>query len=241
MRRLTEQFAIDFQVDEETLLQGKNVFVTNQANSEMRYWSRGSGNLVTYNDQIFCRTNQPELTQTLEKAFKDHSGTWFYEIPNLYQLNEILGEFDLKVTNQAPFYVPAGELIATVAPQMRLIRGEEISALKEDKRIRQAFCYDETDPDKLGLLYYEGDKLLAVAGANQNGRYTWELGIELLQDIGHRGIASQLVKTITAVIQQEEPEIIPVYGTQFSHIRSQNVAIRAGFKLGWAELMFGPK
>ncbi|MFR6020600.1 MAG: GNAT family N-acetyltransferase, partial [Lactobacillaceae bacterium] len=30
-----------------------------------------------------------------------------------------------------------------------------------------------------------------------------------------------------------------LYGTQFSHVQSMNVAIRAGFVLGWTELMIG--
>jgi len=80
--------------------------------------------------------------------------------------------------------------------------------------------------------------LVAICGANKNGKYTWEIGIEILnQSYNKKGIATNLVKTLLSTIQKEQPNIIPVYSTSLSHIDSMNVAINSGCKVGWSEII----
>ena len=103
-----------------------------------------------------------------------------------------------------------------------------------------AFGYDPAAPDRLGIGYELDGDLVAVAGASQNGRYCWEIGVELLDPaFRHQGIASRSVQQLTAEIQLRRQDVLPLYGTQFSHVQSMNVAIRAGFVLGWTELLIG--
>lgn len=240
IKLLKEQFAVDFSCSVSDL--ENNFFVTNKSDLETRYWARDKGSIVCFNGNLFVRTENEALTQELQELYQDKNSDWFFEMDNLEKITTILKKYELKITRLAPFFVPKDKLELTVTNDSRFVffNQEETQQFKVDKRITEAFCYSKTDPDQLGLGFYEDNVLQAVCGANRIGKYTWELGIEILNlEFEGQGIAAKLIQNITAKIQQGYPDVLPVYGTAFSHVKSINVALNAGFKLGWSELMIG--
>lgn len=237
---LTQQFCIDFNCTEADL--EKNYFGTATTNQRARYWARNKADIVCYNNLIYVRTEEEALTKELETHFKECKGEWFLETKNIKLLNQILQKFGLEIVRFAAFLIPKEEIQMQKKQALNfvLINQAEIITFKNDERIQEAFCYSGNDPDQFGLAYYEQEELIALCGANKNGEYTWEIGVEVFDQIHrNKGLATKLVRDATQVIQQESLDILPVYGTAFSHTRSINVAINAGFKYGWTEVIIG--
>lgn len=241
MTTITDQFALEFGLRPADFTTPYNRFITAAPAAGARYWARGAGDLVIYQDQLYVRTTNPLVTAGIALDFNDTSGAWFFEWPHLRELERLLNRYGWQITNHAPFFVPAGQLTAPRDPHLMLIKQDDIPLFKTDKRIREAFAYDAKDPDLLGLGYFVDGQVKVVAGANKNGAHTWEIGIDVLDPAyARRGLAAMVVRALAAEIQRQAPAVQVVYGTQFSHSRSMNVAIRAGFRVGWTELMFAP-
>lgn len=241
MSSIIDQFALEFSLVPSEIEIPENRFVTAPPALGARYWARGAGDLVIYQDRLFVRTTNPVVTAGLANAFRNTAGTWFFEWSRLRALERLLNRYGWQIKNHAPFFLPAGPIQWPHDPHLRLIQQAEIPNFQKDKRIREAFAYDAADPDMLGAGYFEDGQIKVVAGANHNGAYTWEIGVEVLDPrYAHRGLAAMVVQTLAAAIQRQAPNVLIVYGTQFSHMRSMNVAIRAGFRIGWTELMLGP-
>ena len=105
---------------------------------------------------------------------------------------------------------------------------EDIGKFKGKSKM--CFCFD--DDDRLGLAYYDGDKLIALAGASVSGKYLWDIGFEKFYfDEKYKGLGVSLLNSLAKIIRNEYKEISPITATQFSHTRSINTAIRAGFEI----------
>lgn len=235
--RLLKQFQIDFNCEVKQL--NDNLFMTSTSSSDARYWARNKADIVCFNNKIFVRTENESLTKELKKMYTNINAEWFLEMGNMYQLNDILKQYHLKIERIAPFFIP-NKFIDSENTDLTFQRfnQEDIIHFKQNKQITESFCYSEQDPDQLGFGYYVENHLVAVCGANRNGKYTWEIGIEILdQKYNKKGIATKLVKTLIATIQKEQPDIIPVYSTSLSHTSSMNVAIHAGCRVGWSEII----
>lgn len=243
MERLLQQFRIDIGCSVKELKEQQFIFKTGPAMPEMRYWARSEGTIICYNDNLYCRTNNQELTQVLQETYGMGQGEWFGEFKNLRALANILSDFDCQIGHYAPFFIPQSmEFEAINQENLTYYYGNQILQFKDDDRIDQSFCFEKSDPDKIGVAYIENGQMLAMAGANQNGQYIWEMGIEIIDENQGRGIATHLIKALTnKIIELNHGKIIPTYSTQLSHIKSLNVAIRAGLKVGWTELRIDKK
>ncbi|RXT57810.1 GNAT family N-acetyltransferase [Lacticaseibacillus chiayiensis] len=240
MSLITTQLGLDFQLSAAELEGSRNIFIAKTPQAAARFWARDEGDIVIRDNRLLVRVTNPEALIALKQAFGEEDGAWFLSIANLTKLATILSSFDLRVSNMAPFFVPSQRFVPNLMPQMHLIEADEIPAYQVNRAIAMAFSYDRHYPGRLGVAYHVDGELKAIAGASQNGDACWEISVEILDpQYRHRGIAAQLVKQLTATIQSRRPDILPVYGTQFSHVQSMNVAIRAGFVLGWTELMIG--
>ncbi len=236
---IKKQFSVDFNCPLEAL--EENVFVTYKSDNNSRYKARSKGSIVCYNGKLYVRTEEERLTQKLKHKYNQKNSDWFLELPNLRELKDELAEFDLKIESINPFLIPIKEKMITDKwdGKFVFIEKEAILNFKKDKRITEAFCYSENDPDQIGLAYYEKNELKAICGANWNGKYTWEIGIEVLDhQFEKKGVATALVRNLTSKILLDHPNVLIVYSTSFSHVNSMNVAINAGFKIGWTEIAF---
>ncbi|MFC6464091.1 GNAT family N-acetyltransferase [Marinilactibacillus sp. GCM10026970] len=236
---ILKQFAIDLNCTLEELEGFEHIFKTSPPSETSRYWARNDGDLIFYKDRIFCRTGNQALTQKLQETYKNRAGEWFGEIDSLIELNELLKPFKYKLNHYSPFFVPKHWTLPEVElSNLKIYEETEIVSFKEDERFEESFLYDKTDPDKLGIAHVIDDEIVAMIGANHNGKYTWEIGVEIVEDHHSKGIATNLVKAMTReIIIRNKQAVLPVYSTQFTHTKSINLAIRSGFKLGWTELV----
>ncbi|HJB24733.1 MAG TPA: GNAT family N-acetyltransferase [Candidatus Jeotgalibaca pullicola] len=239
MELLKKQFAIDLGCPVSAFENNENLFVTANANNDMRYWTRNNGTIICHEGHIYCRTDKSELTKKLQETYQTTPADWFTEVKNMKKLRAILSELNYEIINASPFLIPCKQSEELIENEHFVYYSEEeIKQFKGDKRFSQSFCFSENDPDKVAIAYVEDGEILAMSGANKNGRHTWEIGIEIIGNHQGKGLATLLVRAITQkIIELGQGEILPIYGTQFTHTKSMNVAIRAGYKLGWTEIM----
>lgn len=232
---IRKQFAIDFGCYQYDF--SENLFVTSKPGVNARHIAKGKANIVMYGNHLFIRTEDEELTNKLKKEFSNLSSEWFFEIKTINRLIELLKEYDMSIKNISPFFIPKEPIKSTAIDQFKVLREQDILAFKEDKRIKMSFGYDKNYPDRLGLAYYENNQLIGLCGASESGKYTWDLGIEILDNhYEKKGLATSLISELISLIQEENKDILPVYSTAFSHVKSMNVAIRSGCVVGWTEI-----
>lgn len=78
-------------------------------------------------------------------------------------------------------------------------------------------------------------EIAGMAGASADSPTFWQIGINVNKEYEGRHIASGLVSILKHDILQKG--IVPYYGTCFSNLASQHVAVRAGFEAAWVELI----
>lgn len=234
-----KQFAIDLNCSEEELAGTGHLFKTGKRNPESRFWARNTADMIFYKDRILCRTENAVLTEKLKDVYKNYSGEWFGEVDNLEELSKLLKPFNLRLCHYSPFFIPKDwSLQETDKSHLKIYEENDIHQFEEDDRFEESFLYDRKDPDKLGIAHLIDGKIVAMTGANHNGKYTWEIGVEIVENYHSKGIATNLVKSISnEIITRNNHGTLPVYSTQFTHTKSINLAMRSGFKLGWTELV----
>lgn len=243
IRELMEkQFSLEFDINKNEFKNKNNVFTCKKSDLDFRYWGRDKGDIVCYQDKVLFRFENQKVLDELKSEFKDYDGQWFFERNNLDKLSEILKKHGLKIVNRAPFFVPGQRFkMENLNTDFCFYGKKSIKSFKNDDRIIHSFCYDEgIDEDKIGLAYFDGVKMVAISGANRTAKYMWEIGVEkLIDEDKYHGKPSEIVHHLAARILHDNEEILPIYSTQFSHTKSMNTAIRAGFVIGWIELMIG--
>ncbi|MBQ5411998.1 MAG: GNAT family N-acetyltransferase, partial [Oscillospiraceae bacterium] len=103
-----------------------------------------------------------------------------------------------------------------------------------DGRWDEAYAFAENAPDVVGAAALIGGEFAGMAGASADSPTMRQIGINVLPQYRGRGIAQRLVTIIKNIVLQEGH--IPFYGTSFSHLASQRVALATGFRPAWTEL-----
>ena len=117
--------------------------------------------------------------------------------------------------------------------EIRLIEGDEISALEEDERIDEAFLFEDYIEDALGTeVFSEEGELVAVAGATANSDRMWELGVNSF--VEGKGYGQAALSKLVKEVQKRGK--VPYSGTALSHCASQNISLRAGLVPAFCEL-----
>jgi len=98
---------------------------------------------------------------------------------------------------------------------------------------QNAIGYDANRPrpDVLLLTAKKGSKIVGMAGASEDCEMLWQMGVDVLPEFRHLGIAAVLTNRLAIEILQRGKS--PYYGTASSNVASQRVAHRAGFRLAW--------
>lgn len=240
---INQQLAADFSCPPAAFDQPHSFFTTTPAAASGRYWAQDRGTIVCLRDRLFCRTDDAELTAALSDAFANAPGQWFMETANLYLLDKLLAPYHLAIANHGPFFVPPA-VLPVLPPDQHFLPFTETPVPLFHFEMNAAGSSSDSlsHSNEFSLRYTADDDIRAVATASKDGAHTWEIGIEILDpDYAHQGIATQLVHRLVAHLQALQPDVLPVYGTQFSHTRSLNVAIRAGLVIGWTELVIGDR
>ncbi|SKC07493.1 Acetyltransferase (GNAT) family protein [Lachnospiraceae bacterium] len=105
----------------------------------------------------------------------------------------------------------------------------------KDGLFPHSLVYSETQPDRIAVAAVDKGKLVAMTGASEDGKYLWQIGVDIDPEYEGMGLATYLTEKIASRVLTFGK--LPFYGTSESHSLSMDVAIRAGFIPAWAEVV----
>ena len=120
-----------------------------------------------------------------------------------------------------------------------LVERVDIPALYQHEGFHNALGYDVNHPrpDVLAVTAARDGRIVGVAGASADCAQMWQVGMDVLPECRHQGVAAYLVNWLTLEIL--ERGFVPYYGTTSSNIASQRVAHRAGYRPAWISVYKG--
>ena len=233
IRLVEEQFAVDYNCTIEDFQNRDTLVTVKKALEGARRFEEDSFlSILTYKGKIVINAAE-EILAWCEEVLKPRvSAEWCFEAGTLISIDKKLNEFGYGIDQVHLFFLPKYEAVDSDL-EIRLIEGDEISALEEDGRIDEAFLFEDYIEDVLGTeVFSEEGELVAVAGATANSDRMWELGVNSFAEGKGYGQAalSKLVKEV------QKRGKVPYSGTALSHCASQNISLRAGLVPAFCEL-----
>lgn len=186
---------------------------------------------------------QPELHQQLRKWAGDQPGHRLFEYPKLRRLEEILLPWGWEVSGTFHMFLPRHGQSPAALPRgfaFHWYDEDTVKGLYPNSLFPNALSSGENPlrPDVIALAAFDGEKLIALAGASADGEKLWQVGIDVLPAYRGRGLGKALVAALCArVIQLGK---VPFYGTAPANLHSQNIAVKCGFFPAWAEVSSRP-
>lgn len=223
-----KQIMNDFSIGEEEFHSKNNIFTHNNPEDDFLFYNRADFSAICTSGKVFMRSENSVLINKLREKFKAYPGAWFAEAANIRNLDKILGEFGMEIDNFFPLMSFSDREVLVKDFEFIRIEKEDISKFKG--KTKMAFAFDEDD--RLGLGFYDDKKLIALAGASVSGKYLWDIGLEKFSESpDYQGLSASILRNLSLIIRKENENISPITATQFSHTKSMNTAIRAGFEM----------
>lgn len=255
-KRLEQQLAIDYCCTDEEMRTGRNQFRVYRPLEGRRRFRADDDcflKVISYRNRLYFAGHE-EILGWCRERFAETEGAWFMDPETLRVLDQKLGEYGYEIGFQHPFYVSFEEMdfrdcdeqpalragfsgrnvMEAGGYELRVWRGDEIEQFRGDERFSNAYSFCETAPDMIGVSAAVEGEIVAMAGASADSPELWQIGIDVLPEARGRGLGVLLVSLLKNEVLRAGR--IPFYGTAFSHMLSQDVAIRSGFRAGWAEL-----
>lgn len=161
---------------------------------------------------------------------------WLFDHGTLRMIDKKLQAFGHEIRVVKDYYLPNPEVnMPAPSAALKWFEQEDILQFKGDDRFGEAFIFDESAPDVLGVACCDGDDIMGMAGSSADSDVLYQVGIDVLPDYRGKRLGSMLVAQIKQELLSRGK--VPFYGTALSHIGSRNIAVNAGFYPGWAELV----
>lgn len=226
---LEEQLAIDYDCSVSEVHSNENIYRILKVNEKARKIGSEDAllKIAVYREKLLVMADA-KIMDWCKKTFGQHSGTWFSEPENLIKIHNKLQEYGQKLADTHHHYIPA-ENAAPVQRDVELkwYEQKEIEVFRGDNRFWEALLFDKDTPDMLAVCAVEGDTILGMASVTRDCDRLWQIGVNVTSEGRGKGIGAY----VTAALKEEvlRRGIIPTYATVESHIKSQQVAFRAGF------------
>ena len=191
------------------------------------------------NGKLLC-SGRPEIIRWCKEQYGSAQAEWFFEARNICGLSDRLLEDGYEIKMMHPFYIAETESrVQTDGYDIHWYHGAEIEQFRGDARFPEAYSFYEDAPDVLGVSAGRDGEIFGMAGASSDSPLLWQIGIDVEADQRKKGIGTMLVALLKNEILQRG--YLPYYGTGFSHIASQRVALGAGFFPAWTEIATAKK
>lgn len=236
--KLYQQLAIDYCCSVEEIRDSNNHFTEYKKLDGRRKFEESDECIlkaIVVNGKLVF-TGKKQVVDKCRQKFYNNSGSWFMDVANFREIDNILTNEGYRIKTAHPFFIPRNDEIRKMdGIEIRKYNQEEILAFKGDDRFDEAFCFDEKSPDVLAVAAIVNHEIVGMAGASADSPAFWQIGINVERKFEGRHIASGLVSILKHDILQKG--IVPYYGTSFSNLASQHVAARAGFETAWVEMI----
>ena len=178
--------------------------------------------------EAFAPIASAYLNSNREEPFR------LFETPQLNALSALLPPTH-KICFMAEYFLPDVTLLRPLdCPyETRLMTHADFEPLY-GRGWGNALCEKRKELDVIGMGAFDGDKLIALAGASADCDSMWQIGIDVLPEYRGKGIASCLTSRLALAILEKGR--VPFYCAAWSNVASVRNAIRSGFRPAWTEL-----
>lgn len=208
--------------------------------------------------QLFMMVDE-QLYDWAVKEFQKCAPEWICKFKTLHKIDQKLQEYGRRIADTHIYYLPKEEYSQNQVRESKdrneknltWYNQEELLEFKENNIFKSAICFSPTQPDVLAVAAMKPtmklatelasqeksflqDDMTGMSGASMDGKYLWQIGIDVRDGYRGKGLAAFLVKNIKDEIIKRG--ITPFYGTSESHIISQTVALKTGFVPAWTEI-----
>ena len=234
---LCRQLALDYCCREEDVRDKENHFTEFSFQEGRRRFREEKDcflKITVVNGKVLA-SGDPSIIKWCEQKFEKTAGAWFFEPENLRIIDSRLQESGYKIGMMHPFFI--SDTISDAGPgeyEIRWFEEDEIGQFRGDERFKNAYSFCEEAPDVLGIGAFRKGMVLGMAGASADSPIMWQIGIDVRPEAEGLGIGKMLVTLLKNEIIRRR--ILPFYGTAFSHLASQSVALGSGFHPAWVEL-----
>ncbi len=236
-----KQSAWDLQCGEEDFFKKEPVVVISKPEARKKKFMPELNvcELVTYGTNVVASV-APELKEIVEDYLKDKDPERAFETPGILQLENALAPFGYGIAYMGQDYLPRVELISDLpCPfEMRVLEKGEFEHLYTDD-FSNALCEKRKHLDVLCVAAYDREKEIALAGCSSDGEEMWQIGIDVMKDYRHQGIAAALTSRLAIEILKRGK--VPFYGCAWANVKSQRNAVKCGFRPAWASMTIGKK
>ena len=191
---------------------------------------------IVYRGTLYMMCDEKIYDWALE-YYGDRAPEWFCKFSNLRILEGKLAEQGYGILDTHVYFLPDQEYEGyefNCPYEIRWYDREEILNIKGNP-FRNALMYYKDCPDEMSVAALNKDgEPVAMAGVSSDSEKLWQIGIDVLPEYRHRGLALYLVTLLKEKVLEEGR--VPFYGTSESHSLSQRVAVRSGFIPSWCEI-----
>ena len=231
-----EQLVLDYNCQLSDFEKEKNTVVKNKLIDGRRIYENDGCflKILCFGGRAIISTSPLIMLWSGEKLLNINAA-WFFQYPNLRRIDNKLQEFGHEIADVHHYYLPNPN-VPSVEPitNVKWYEQEELLQFENDNRFREALAFNKNFPDVLAVVALDGDNIMGMAGASEDSKTMWQIGIDVLPKYRGRGIGTNLVTLLKNEILRRGK--IPFYGTVESHFHSQNIAVGSGFFPAWAEL-----
>lgn len=218
-----KELARQWSCDVKALDPEKNIFLTDK---------KQFLHMCTFGKNILVR-GRKEISKWVEEQFADKTAKEILNTDNLYIIESKLREYGKRLAGEHLRFLFLDNTVIE-EPQTGLrfetIELEGMQELYQWKGYNNALNYKS---DVIAVGAFDGDKLVALAGADNNMEPLWQIGIDTLPEYRQRGIAAYLVNRLAREIVAKGK--IPFYTTWSPNLASCRVALSSGFIPVWLE------
>lgn len=237
---LQNQLSLDYCCTPEEVLDSHNHFTGHRfLEGRRRFEETGECvlKLALVNGKLLF-TGREDIISWCREEFGNEGAEWFMEPPVVRKLNDRLYQEGYCIVKAHPFFI-SGEVTEVDAGDydIRWYRGSEIEEFRGDERFGKAYSFCETAPDVIGVGAFREGRVLGMAGASADSPTMWQIGINVEPEYRGLHLGEILVTLLKNEILKEGA--LPYYGTAFSHLASQRIALASGFRPAWVELETG--
>ncbi len=234
--KIRKQLAYEFDMDEGDFSSKENIFTLKDYDENFFYNDKTKANIISYKNKLLCRCEDVKLLNDLKEKYKTYPGQWFMDADNIYELMEILDKYGLKIRNIFPVFAPKFKKKLDNTENFYLLKDKDFEQYRSVDKYDFVFTYEKGE---IGMAYKEGEKIIALASATEEARYFYDMGLEkYIFDKKYKSVATKLLIKLSNYIL-ENKERIPLCSTQFTHGKSLNTMINAGYRLFFTNISIG--
>lgn len=221
--RVKEELAKQWNCDSKIFDGGKNIFQEDQS----KFFQ-----MCTFGKNIYIRGNK-EICEWAESKFASDEAKYIMNYDSLFQIEYKLREYGKRLRGEHIRFLYGGS-VQVEEPQIgcsfKTFEQGDMPKLFRWKDFNNALNYNS---DVIAIGAFDGDKLVALAGADNNMEPLWQIGIDTIPEYRQKGIAVYIVNRLAREIVAKGK--IPFYTTWSANIASCRVALSAGLFPGWLE------